>query len=159
MGIIRILKIAPGYLIYLWLFIILLFIVTIILKLVANLLKIYILIFLLLHFFFPFIIFTSGVFFQCQVSTMKKPKLEETKSPVDSMDENGNDENKKKPSVCLLKSLESPSSEFKEHATFWPPGWRSKLCKCTDCIVSCLLFKSFLKSISVIQCILQIFFF
>ncbi|XP_038075037.1 putative E3 ubiquitin-protein ligase UBR7 isoform X2 [Patiria miniata] len=35
--------------------------------------------------------------------------------------------------VCRLRELKAREVEKKSHATFWPSGWRSKLCTCQDC--------------------------
>ena len=37
---------------------------------------------------------------------------------------------------CMLKKLTASDSE-KTGGRFWPDGWRNKLCKCDECMVSC----------------------
>ncbi|GFO41329.1 ubiquitin protein ligase e3 component n-recognin 7 (putative) [Plakobranchus ocellatus] len=48
-------------------------------------------------------------------------------------DEEG-DELKTKGSECLLKSLQNRTVDQPDCATFWSEGWRSKLCRCTECM-------------------------
>ncbi|XP_022097943.1 putative E3 ubiquitin-protein ligase UBR7 [Acanthaster planci] len=35
--------------------------------------------------------------------------------------------------ICRLRELKGRVVEKRDHATFWPSGWRSKLCMCQDC--------------------------
>ncbi len=61
----------------------------------------------------------------------KRRKSQEDKSESHASTSSG-------PSIsqqCLLDELKRRSVEKKSGATFWKKGWRSKLCKCSNCQV------------------------
>lgn len=67
---------------------------------------------------------------ESEIPPAKRQKLEETESSNEHSEENVPSECTS--STCLFEAL--PTTTSKMRGALWPKGWRSSLCKCTNCI-------------------------